>query len=316
MCTIGSGYGPDCIERAQVVAGRHQGLWFTAGLHPHDAKHWGDDVITRLRRAAADPRCVALGEMGLDFHYDLSPRDEQRVCFREQIALARELDKPIVIHDRDSDEETLAILVAEGAFEGRVLFHCYSGGVAYMERIVAEGGYISIPGIVTFKKADTMRAVASAVPEDRLLVETDSPFLTARPVPGQAQRARAGAPRGREGRRAPRDESRGAGRADHRQRLHLLRDRHAGAPGGLIAGATRRRKSCAGGAGRPPGVDRAAGAAGRRPALGAAPRRTMVGVGGPERPPRPPPERPPRCSASRTLISRPSTVTPSMAEMA
>jgi TatD DNase family protein len=119
--------------------------------------------------------------MGLDFHYDNSPRDDQRRCLREQVGLARELDRPIVVHDRDSDGETLAILDEEGAFEGRVLYHCYSGGVEHMREIVARGGFISIPGIVTFKKADEMRAVAAAVPDAHLLVETDSPFLT--PVP-------------------------------------------------------------------------------------------------------------------------------------
>lgn len=181
MVTIGSGYGATCIAHARAVAARHADVWFTAGLHPHDASLWDAAVIAAIREAAADPRCVAIGEMGLDFHYDKSPRDAQRRCLREQIALARSLDLPIVVHDRESDGETLRILEAEGAFGGRVLYHCYTGGVAHLREIVDRGGFVSIPGIVTFKNAGEMREVAAAVPDDRLLVETDSPFLT--PVP-------------------------------------------------------------------------------------------------------------------------------------
>lgn len=186
MVTIGSGYGAVCIARARAVSARHADVWFTAGLHPHDAKLWGPDVIAAITDAAAEPRCVAIGEMGLDFHYDMSPRDEQRVCLREQIRLARSLAKPIVIHDRDTDGETLRILDEERAFDGALLYHCYTGGVAHMEEIVARGGYISIPGIVTFKNADVMRDVAAAVPDERLLVETDSPYLT--PIPHRGKK--------------------------------------------------------------------------------------------------------------------------------
>lgn len=186
MVTIGSGYGPACIAHAREVAARHDDVWFTAGLHPHDASHWDAALAAAIREAAQDPRCVAVGEMGLDFHYDESPRDAQRACLREQIALALALGLPIVIHDRESDGETLRILDAEGAFAGRVLYHCYTGGVAHMREIVARGGYVSIPGIVTFKTAGEMVDVAAAVPDDRLLVETDSPFLT--PVPHRGKR--------------------------------------------------------------------------------------------------------------------------------
>jgi len=181
MVTIGSGYGAPCAEAAVRVAERHPDVWCTVGLHPHDAKLWDDALRARLMELARHPRCVAFGEMGLDFHYYLSPRNVQRRVLRAQIAAALEVGRPIVIHDRESDGETLAILQEEGAFGGGVLFHCFTGDVALMERIVADGGYISIPGIVTFKNAGSMREVARQVPLDRLLVETDSPFLT--PVP-------------------------------------------------------------------------------------------------------------------------------------
>ena len=185
MITIGSGYEPPCIERAREVAERHEGVWFTAGVHPHDAKHWTDEIRDLLVALASHPKFVAVGEMGLDFHYDNSPRDRQREVFRLQIRLAREVGKPIVIHDRESEGETLRILVDERAFPDQggpgVLYHCYTGDVVHMQEITERGGWISIPGIVTFNSAGVMRDVARLTPADRLLVETDSPFLT--PVP-------------------------------------------------------------------------------------------------------------------------------------
>jgi TatD DNase family protein len=187
MVTIGSGYGADTARAAVDVAARNDGVWATVGVHPHDAKLWDDAMDDAVQSLATRDKVVALGEMGLDFHYDNSPRDVQRTVLRRQLALARELDLPVVIHDRESADETLEILLAERAFEGKgVLFHCYSGDVATMRRIVGAGGYVSIPGIVTFKKAETMRAVAKATPPDRLLVETDSPFLT--PIPFRGKR--------------------------------------------------------------------------------------------------------------------------------
>lgn len=185
MITIGSGYEPPCIERAREVAERHDGVWFTAGVHPHDAKHWSDEIRDLLTGLSAHPKCVGIGEMGLDFHYDNSPRDRQREVLRLQIQLSREVARPIIIHDRESEGETLRILVEERAFADQggpgVLYHCYTGDVPHMEEITARGGYVSIPGIVTFNSAGVMREVARLTPADRLLVETDSPFLT--PVP-------------------------------------------------------------------------------------------------------------------------------------
>ena len=190
LITIGSGYEPACIARAAAVAERHVDVWFTAGVHPHDAKHWSSDVSAFMVQVAAHPRCVALGEMGLDFHYDMSPREEQRETFRAQIRLACALRKPIVIHDRETDGETFAILREEGAFPDQggpgVLYHCFTGDVAAMDAIVAAGGFISIPGIVTFGSAEGMREVARRTPADRLMVETDSPFLT--PVPHRGKK--------------------------------------------------------------------------------------------------------------------------------
>jgi TatD DNase family protein len=186
MTTIGAGYGAQTFARAASVAARHPDVWFTAGVHPHDARHLDAAVLSELDAALDLPRLVALGEIGLDFHYDLSDRDVQRSAFRSQIRLARRRGLPIVIHDRSTEGETLRVLDEEQAFDGRVLYHCFSGDRDEAAKIVARGGYISIPGIVTFKTADEMRAVAAWVPEDRLLVETDSPFLA--PVPHRGKR--------------------------------------------------------------------------------------------------------------------------------
>lgn len=187
MITIGSGYGFESAVRAVTVARRHPEIVrATVGLHPHDAKEMTVERFAALLALADGPEVVALGEMGLDFHYDSSPRDEQRAAFREQLRAARARALPVVIHDRDSGGETLAILDEEQAWDTGVLFHCYAGDVDAMRRIVGSGGYISIPGIVTFKNAEAMRAVAASTPEDRLLIETDSPFLA--PVPHRGKR--------------------------------------------------------------------------------------------------------------------------------
>jgi TatD DNase family protein len=187
MVTIGSGYGFESASRAVAVAERHPDcVRASVGLHPHDARLCTPESLAALLALADRPSVRALGEMGLDFHYDSSPRDVQRDVFRQQLRAARERSLPVIIHDRDSGGETLAILDEERAWDGGVLFHCYTGDVAYMEAIVQRGGFISIPGIVTFKNGDVMRSVAARVPLDRLLVETDSPFLT--PVPHRGTR--------------------------------------------------------------------------------------------------------------------------------
>jgi len=187
MVTIGSGYGFEAARRAVAVAERHPDVWATVGIHPHDAKEWTPAGWAEIEAMATHPRVVALGEMGLDFHYDNSPRDVQREVFRTQVRSARSLELPIIIHDRDSAGETLDILDQEEGWAGRgVVFHCFTGDVPTMERIVASGGYVSIPGIVTFKNAEVMRQVATQAPLDRMFIETDSPFLT--PVPFRGRR--------------------------------------------------------------------------------------------------------------------------------
>lgn len=181
MLTVGSGYGFDSARRALDVARRHPDVRASVGLHPHDAAEFTEARFAELLAMADAPEVLALGEMGLDFHYDKSPRDEQRAAFRAQLRAAKDRRMPVIIHDRETAGETLQILDDEGAWATGVLYHCYTGDRAQMAEIVARGGYISIPGIVTFKSAAEMQAVAREVPGNRLLVETDAPFLT--PVP-------------------------------------------------------------------------------------------------------------------------------------
>jgi TatD DNase family protein len=186
MLTIGSGYGLTGAQRAVDVAERHPDVWASVGVHPHDAKDWTPSAWDEMLALSSHPKVVAIGEMGLDFHYDNSPRETQRSVFRTQIRAAKAVDLPIIIHDRDSGGETLDIVDEEAGWTGRgVVFHCFTGDVATMERIVASGGYVSIPGIVTFKKAAVMRDVATQIPLDRLFIETDSPFLTPAPFRGR-----------------------------------------------------------------------------------------------------------------------------------
>lgn len=186
MVAIGSGYGFEAAGRAVAVAQRHVQVVASVGMHPHDASAFSEAKLEEALGLLATKKVVALGEMGLDYHYNFSVREQQLVAFRRQLQEARRLALPVIIHDRESDGETLRVLDEERAWENGVLYHCYTGDVAAMREIVDRGGYISIPGIVTFKNAGTMRDVAMACPLDRLLIETDSPFLT--PVPYRGKR--------------------------------------------------------------------------------------------------------------------------------
>jgi TatD DNase family protein len=164
------------------IARRHAGVWATVGLHPHDAIE-GVDGVARLL-AHPDPLVVAVGECGLDYHYDHSPRPVQREVFAAQIRLAAEKDLTLVVHTREAWDDTFDILTSEGP-PARWILHCFSGGLAEAERGLGMGAMLSFSGIVTFKTADDVRAAARACPLDRLLVETDSPYLAPVPYRGQ-----------------------------------------------------------------------------------------------------------------------------------
>ena len=171
-------------RRALEVAGRF-GLPATAGVHPHEARIATDAVYDELRDLAREGRIVAIGEIGLDFHYDHSPRDVQREVFRRQIRLALEVGLPIVVHTREADGSTVDILEAEGAAEAGGVIHCFTGGLELARRALDLGFLISFSGIVAFPRAEVIQQVAREVPEDRLLIETDAPFLAPPPHRGK-----------------------------------------------------------------------------------------------------------------------------------
>jgi TatD DNase family protein len=155
------------------------------GIHPHDAASWSDAAHAELTSLASDAAVVAVGEIGLDYHYDHSPRDVQRAVFARLIALARELRKPIVVHTREAAADTLSILEAEGARDVGGVIHCFSEDRAFAERALDLGFDLSFSGIVTFKAAKSVQDVAAWAPLDRILVETDSPYLAPIPLRGK-----------------------------------------------------------------------------------------------------------------------------------
>ncbi|MFL6283156.1 MAG: TatD family hydrolase [Pyrinomonadaceae bacterium] len=176
------------FERALALAEEFEGVYAAAGVHPHDARLYTDAAERRLSEILGrGGRVVALGEIGLDFHYDNSPRGVQREVFARQLRLAMKLSLPVIIHSREADEETVEILrdVYGDAPSGGVM-HCFGGRLKMAEDVLALGLFISFAGNVTFKKADALREVALAVPLERLLVETDCPYLS--PVPFRGRR--------------------------------------------------------------------------------------------------------------------------------
>jgi TatD DNase family protein len=168
---------------AIAVARRFDGVWATAGVHPHEARHGLDGLADLLD----DPAVAAVGECGLDYHYDHSPRDIQRRVFEAQIELALERDLALVIHTREAWDDTFAVLDAVGMPE-RTVFHCFTGGPAEAEACLERGGHLSFSGIITFPSADDVRAAAAMCPPDRALLETDAPYLAPVPHRGRPNR--------------------------------------------------------------------------------------------------------------------------------
>ena len=166
-------------EQAVALAEERRGLWAAVGVHPHDASQLGDVTLARLRALAGSRRVAAIGEVGLDFYRNLSPRDVQEQAFVRQLALARDLGLPVVVHCRQAQERLLAVLEVEAAGL-QVVWHCFDGGQEHARRALALGAALGFAGTVTYQSAEGLRQVAAAVPEDHLLVETDCPYL----IPG------------------------------------------------------------------------------------------------------------------------------------
>jgi TatD DNase family protein len=174
------------FDKVRAVA-RHPDIWCTVGTHPHEAKEDLDLTAGKLVELASDPRVVGIGECGLDFHYDLSPRAVQAQVFRAHVAAARETGLPLVVHTREADKVMAEILeseYAEGPF--RLLMHCYTSGPELARRAAALGAWFSVSGIATFKAAEDVRALIREMPADRIMVETDCPYLA--PVPYRGRR--------------------------------------------------------------------------------------------------------------------------------
>jgi TatD DNase family protein len=189
MLNIGTGNPHNGeIEKAVKVAEMYKNVFASVGVHPHDAKLYDDDAEKRLITMIKESsKVIAWGEIGLDFYYNYSPRDVQREVFIRQIRTAKNLDLPIIIHSRDADDETVEILANECSYDNfRGIMHCF-GGTAEMAKSLMDIGFmISFAGNVTFKKADNLREAARVVPLEKLLIETDCPFLT--PIPFRGKR--------------------------------------------------------------------------------------------------------------------------------
>ncbi|HEX6940673.1 MAG TPA: TatD family hydrolase [Longimicrobiales bacterium] len=182
MVTIAA--DPEDMDAAVALAARFEGVWASVGVHPHVADRADAAVFDRIAELAGRAEVVALGETGLDYHYDNAPRDAQRRAFVRHIALGAELGLPVVVHSRSADEDTAAVLRDAGGSVRGVL-HCFAGGASLLEAALEVGWYVSFSGLVTFKNYDG-GALVRAVPGDRLLIETDSPYLA--PVPMRGRR--------------------------------------------------------------------------------------------------------------------------------
>jgi TatD DNase family protein len=187
MVAIGTGKGPPDLEAGIRLADKYPAFYATVGIHPHDAAKAGPGDYRRLSDLLLHPKVVAVGEIGLDYHYDFSPRETQKSAFIEQISIAAAARKPIVIHTREAWNDTIALIDKHWTPHGLPgIMHCFSGGETEMQQALELGFYLSFGGIVTFPKALDLQAAAKAAPRDRILVETDAPYLA--PVPKRGKR--------------------------------------------------------------------------------------------------------------------------------
>jgi len=186
MLAIGTGEGPPDLEAAVRLADRYDQIFATVGVHPNDAAKLADDTLNRVEELLQHPKVVAVGEIGLDYHWD-TPKEIQLPLFREQLALAAKASKPVIIHTRDAWDDTLAVLRSDWAGNGLpCVMHCFTGNVAQAEECLELGFCLAFGGVTTFPKAAEIREAARITPQDRLLIETDAPYLA--PVPYRGKR--------------------------------------------------------------------------------------------------------------------------------
>ena len=182
------GTDPQHNRKAVALTGGFENMYAAVGIHPHDAKDVTAETVAELKDLARTEKVVAVGETGLDFHYDFSPRQDQRRVFGAQLEIARELNLPVVIHCREAFEETIDILEQSISLKGRlkgVVFHCFSGSAQQARIVLDHGFYISLTGVVTFKNAEKARQTAKIVPLERLMLETDCPYMSPAPMRNQ-----------------------------------------------------------------------------------------------------------------------------------
>ncbi len=170
-------------RRAAALAERYPFLYAAAGVHPHSASEFDDGQQAEIARLLQKPRVKALGEIGLDYHYDFSPREAQKKAFESQLALARELDAPVIIHEREAAQDCLEILRASGV--EKAVYHCYSGSLETAKLLVGMGFYLSFTGVITFKNNRKAADIIRWLPEDRIMIETDSPYMAPEPCRGR-----------------------------------------------------------------------------------------------------------------------------------
>ncbi len=176
------GTDPGHNQKAIELAHKYENMYATVGVHPHDAKDVTGQAIRQLHALAQNKKVVAIGETGLDFHYDHSPRDKQAEVFTSHLQLAGELALPVIIHSREAFDETMEILQQSGPDLEKVVFHCFSGSPEQAKIVLDTGYYISFTGVVTFKNAESIRQAAEIVPLDRLMLETDCPYMSPEPM--------------------------------------------------------------------------------------------------------------------------------------
>ncbi len=184
IITIGIGIKEN--RKALEIARKHDFIYCSLGIHPHNAKHLDLQSLDFIEKNSTHDKVVAIGEMGLDFFRDLSPRDTQRRCFRTQLDIAISLKLPVIIHDRDAHDEITEIMREEKAWQAGGVVHCFSGDYDMAVKCVDMGFFISIPGTITYKKAETLKDVVKKIPIEHILIETDCPFLS--PVPFRGKR--------------------------------------------------------------------------------------------------------------------------------
>ena len=176
------GTDPKENQMAVALADRFENMYAAIGIHPHDAKDVTAETLTELKELARNEKVVAIGETGLDFHYDFSKQPDQKRAFAAQLEIARESNLPVIVHCREAFDETMDILRQHGSGVKRIVFHCFSGSAEQAGIILDHGFYISFTGVVTFKNSEAIRQAAQIVPTDRLMVETDCPYMSPEPM--------------------------------------------------------------------------------------------------------------------------------------